>query len=188
MTIRQFFLLFFLTSPLLSPSVHADPWGSIVHFAGSVAGDVVKGYFKPTLKLSEADVIKKRMDMLEYRYKQFNTSKGKPQDYKEVGELIISLKNMTIALTTRVGNIESELQHLEQRIAVLEAKHRQEVQHINTAPTSSYYTPPTVIKNTVATTNKFINIENNTHTIDCSTTTIVEELMNCYSPIIIDKK
>jgi hypothetical protein len=182
MVIRHKILIVLFSLIFLSAPVYADPWNSIVHYAGRVAGDVVKGYFRPGIRFNEVDIIKKRMDILEYRYAKFDISGGKPNDYKEVGELIISLKNMTLALSTRVGNLEGKMQNLEQRIAVLEAKHRQVVHH-KPAPQQSYYTPPAVSTAAPQTRNdKPLKTASN-DTINCSTTTVVEELMNCYSPI-----
>lgn len=61
------------------------------------------------------------MDILEHRYKNYDVSKGNPYNYKEVGDLILSLNNMTLAVTQRVKNLEGKAANLEQRLAKLEA-------------------------------------------------------------------
>ena len=186
MAIKQKILSIVLITLFLSPTVHADAWGSIVHFAGGLAGDVVKVYFRPKLKFNEVDIIQKRMDILEHRYNKFDVSKGKPYNYKEVGELIASLNGMTQALTKRVGSLEGKMHDLELRIAKLETLQKQAVvKPLPKPPLATYYSPTLVsvsarrVKNTkVASAEKVIN---------CATTTVVNELMNCYSPVASKK-
>ncbi|MEE9351002.1 MAG: hypothetical protein V3U78_01980 [Thiotrichaceae bacterium] len=190
MKIRQLFLSIILTTAFFVPSAHADPWSAIAHFAGGLAGDVVKSYFKPKLKISEADILQKRIDILEHRYKKYDMSKGKPYNYKEIGDLIISLNNMTQAMNNRVDALDGKYTALEQRVAALE-KQRSLALKVQSAtapkvttPNNSYYVPaPSSTK--VVTNNSQPHAEtsgNNEKVVDCSTTSVVQELMDCYSP------
>ena len=203
MKLKQHFLsitLLTLLTLILSPTVHADAWNSIVHFAGGLAGDVVAGYFKPKIKYNDVDIIKKRMDILEHRYKNYDVSKGKPYNYKAVGDLILSLNNMTVAMTQRVGNLEGKVASLEQRIAKLEALQKSMVNQPVKAPSVSrvtvkeYYKPqqafhkPKPIKVAKAVSKqKAVSTQKPERVINCDTTQVVKELMNCYSPIATKK-
>lgn len=191
MKLKQYFLPVTLLALSLSPTAHADAWNAIVHFAGGLAGDAVAGYFKPIVKYNDVDIIKKRMDILEHRYRNYDVSKGKPYNYKEVGDLIISLNSMTVAMTQRVGSLEGKVASLEQRIAKLEALQKRLVRKpVKAAPsvpteTTSYYTPqkPASIKIAKAVKNPKVE-----RVINCDTTQVVKELMNCYSPIKTKKE
>jgi hypothetical protein len=189
MKIKQYFYPIILTAFLLSPSAHADAWSAIAKFAGSLAGDVVKNYFRPSVNLSEVDILERRLDILEYKYKKFDVSKGKPYNYKEVGDLIVSLNSMTQALTARVGSLEGKYAALEQRVAALEKKQTQP-HSTRTSQSVVPAVPASVSQGSgTAASNHGDNAGDVSPVvvsagIDCATTTNAAELLNCYSPEI----
>lgn len=183
---------------MISPAAQAEPWDSVARFAGGLAGDVVKNYFKPYLKRSDVDYLNKRIDVLEYKYQQYDISSGKPYNYKEVGDLIISLNNMTLALTGRVGNLEGKVASLEERIAALEKLQAKPVyvakpvdsNHIAKHAEAS---TPSASDTTVAEVDNSDYYqpdplpEENPAAVDCETTTDVSNLFYCYSPEVSAK-
>lgn len=122
MSFKRAILIFLIVTMLVPLNAYWQllPWSKLRKEATNLAGKVLTSMYSTNVSAKEANELENKVFYLEEQINEYTKQDNTPDDFREVSELVSSLKVVVRNLDKRVSSLEERVDSLETRLSLTE--------------------------------------------------------------------